>query len=55
MERAKSLNENEGKSLTVLTRIEFYYHVKIHMNAPGQSTILKCYPKWNNDSKSGIS
>jgi len=35
--------------------IDFYYHVKFHANAPGQSTILRGHPKWNNDSKAGIS
>ena len=53
VERAKSLIDNEGKSVTV-SRIDFYYHVKIHANAPGQSTILRCHPKWNNDSKAGM-
>jgi hypothetical protein len=53
VERAKSLIDNEGKSVTVL-RIDFYYHVKTHAKAPGQSTILRCHPKWNNDSKAGI-
>jgi hypothetical protein len=35
--------------------IDFYYHVKFHANAPGQSTILRGHPKWNNDPKAGIS
>ena len=24
-------------------------------NVPGQTTIFRCHPKWNNDSKAGIS
>jgi hypothetical protein len=36
VERAKSVIENERKSVTV-TRIDFHFHVKIHVNAPGQS------------------
>ena len=35
--------------------IDFYYHVKIESNVPGQTTIFRCHPKWNNDSKAGIS
>ena len=54
VEREKSVIDNEGKSVTVI-RIDFYYHVNFHANAPGQSTILRCHPKWNNDSKAGIS
>jgi hypothetical protein len=54
VERAKSVIENEGKSVTVI-RLDLYDHVKIHTNAPGQSTIFRCHPKWNNDSKAGIS
>jgi hypothetical protein len=54
VERAKSVIEKEEKSVTVI-RIDFYYHVKIHADAPGQSTILRCHLKWNNHSKAGIS
>ena len=50
-ERAKVLNDNEGKSLSV-TMIDFYCHVKIHANAPGQSNILRCHPKWEKWLKS---
>ena len=39
-----------------VTRIDFYYNFRIHANAPGQITILRCHhPKWKNDSKAGIS
>ena len=34
VERAKSVIENEGKSVTVI-RLDFYYYVKIHANDPG--------------------
>ena len=38
-----------------IVRIDFYYHVKIESHIPGQTTIFRCHPKWNNDSKAGIS
>ncbi len=51
--RIKSLEDGVGPVFIV--RIDFYYHVKIESNVPGQTTILRCHPKWNNDSNAGIS
>jgi hypothetical protein len=51
--KIKSLEDGIGPVSTV--RIDFYYHVKIESNVPGQTTIFRCHPKWNNDSKAGIS
>ena len=51
--RIKSLEDGVGP--VSIVRIDFYYHVKIESNVPGQTTIFRCHPKWNNDSKAGIS
>jgi hypothetical protein len=51
--RIKSLED--GVWPVSIVRIDFYYHVKIESYVPGQTTILRCHPKCNNDSKAGIS
>ena len=51
--RIKSLEDRVGP--VSIVRIDFYYHVKIESNVPGQTTILRCHPKWKNDSNAGIS
>ena len=45
--RIKSLEDGVGP--VSIVRIDFCYHVKIESNVPGQTTILRCHPKWNND------
>ena len=53
--RIKSLEDGVAPGVFSIVRIDFYYHVKIESNVPGQTTIFRCHPKWNNDSKAGIS
>ena len=50
--RIKSLEY--GIVLVSIVRIDFYYHVKNESNFPGQTTIFRCHPKWNDDSNAGI-
>jgi hypothetical protein len=47
--RNKSLEDGVGP-VSIIVRITFYYHVEIESNVPGQTTIFRCHPKWNNDS-----
>ena len=51
--RIKSLEDGIGP--VSIVRIDFYYHDEIESDVPGQTTILRCHPKWNNDSNAGIS
>ena len=51
--RIKILEDGVGP--VSIVRIEFYYHVKIEKKVPGQITIFRCHPKWNDDSNIVIS
>ena len=52
--RIKSLEDGVGPGAVSIVRIDLYYHVNIESNVPGQTTIFRCHPKWNNDSNAGM-